>query len=323
VLQLNNSYEIYFINHKKKENIFMRAKYYLIVTILFFTISLQGKVYKVYFLGGQSNMDGYGFIKELPDKLNKPVSGVMIFHGNTSPDNTAVDGRGIWSELKPGHGAGFLSDGIVSKYSDRFGVELTFTNKLRELDPETNIAIIKYSRGGTSIDFDARGNFGCWEPDFNDSTDVNQYDHFLACLRYAFSEKDIDGDGEEDILIPAGIIWMQGESDSYFSAEIANRYEKNLKRLMDLIRAALRVDDLPVVIGRISDSGQDEEDGKIWDFSEIVREAQAAFVEKDECAVLITSTDNYNYSDPWHYDTEGFIDLGNKFAEAVYKLERK
>jgi hypothetical protein len=67
----------------------------------------------------------------------------------------------------------------------------------------------------------------------------------------------IANDGEADTLIPAGIVWMQGESDAALNAEIAERYEANLKRLMDLIRAALRSDDLPVVIGRISDSGRD------------------------------------------------------------------
>lgn len=47
---------------------------------------------------------------------------------------------------------------------------------------------------------------------------------------------------------------------------------------MDLFRAAFRVDDLPAVIGRISDSGQVEggaEGEKVWTHGEIVRKAQA------------------------------------------------
>ena len=90
---------------------------------------------------------------------------------------------------------------------------------------------------------------------------------------------------------------------------------------MDLIRAAFRVDDLPVAIGRISDSGQDDTDGMIWDFGEAVRAAQAAFVENDARAALVTSTDNYGYSDPYHYDTAGYLDLGKRFAEALHSLE--
>lgn len=149
---------------------------------------------------------------------------------------------------------------------------------------------------------------------------VNQYDHFLATLRNAFTVSDIDNDGEMDRLLPAGIVWMQGESDAG-SEDVARAYEANLKRLMDLIRAALREDDLRVVIGRISESGNDQYEqqpnGRVWEFGDIVRQAQAEFVVKDGNAALVTSTDAYGYSDPWHYDSAGYLDLGRKFAEAM------
>jgi hypothetical protein len=222
---------------------------------------------------------------------------------------------------------GFSSDGKENQYSERFGVELTFARRLKELNPEANIALIKYSRGGTSLAAEAAGQFGAWEPDFRGGQGkgkgVNQYDHFLATVRHAFADQDIDEDGEQDTLVPAGILWMQGESDAAYTPEIAQRYEANLKRLMDLVRAALRTDDLPVAIGRISDSGRDENDGKVWDHGQTVRAAQAAFVEKDGFAALVTSTDEYKYSDPWHYDTAGYLDLGKKFAEAAVELGKR
>ncbi len=288
--------------------------------------SAEAKKYKLYYLGGQSNMDGYGFNAELPKGLGDKLAGVMIYHGNTAADGQPVDGRGRWAKLQPGHGVGFSSDGHANKYSDRFGVELSFAAKLRELEPDAPIAIIKYSRGGTSIDAAAAGGFGCWEPDFaggsDDGQGINQYDHFLATIRGATAQADIDGDGEADELVPAGILWMQGESDAAHTPEIAQRYEANLKRLADLIRATLRTDDLPIVIGRISDSGKDP-DGKVWDHGPTVQAAQAAFVEKDGHAALVTSTDKYGYSDPWHYDSAGYLDLGERFAEAVRGLQGK
>lgn len=280
--------------------------------------------YRLYYLGGQSNMDGYGRNAELPAELKGPVKGVMIFHGNTSPDKSPVDGRGIWTELQPGHGVGFKSDGKRNDYSDRFGVELTFARRLQELHPNENIAIIKYSRGGTSLDQRAAGGFGCWDPDFRDGEGagqgVNQYDHFLATMRNAMATQDIDGDGVKDTLVSAGILWMQGESDATRTREVAGLYEANLKRIIDLIRAAMLTDDAPVAIGRISDSGRDEQDGKVWDYGAEVRAAQAEFVQKDAAAALVTSTDNYGYSDPWHYDSAGYIDLGAKFADALHTL---
>jgi len=291
-------------------------------TCLGFT-SAHAKTFHVYYLGGQSNMDGYGYVKELPSDYQKTLPGVMIFHGNPAPDETPVDGKGLWTQLRPGHGVGFKSDGQTNAYSGRFGVELSLARYLRQLHPDHNIAFIKYSRGGTSIDIEAASQFGCWDPDFQGGNEpkkaINQYDHFLATIRNAMATRDVDGDGETDTLIPVGIIWMQGESDAAHGIHIATRYEAHLKRLMDLIRAALLTDDLPVVIGRISDSGQDA-DGKVWDHGEVVRVAQAAFVEKDPAAALVTSTDEYGYSDKWHYDTAGYLDLGRQFAEALAAL---
>lgn len=290
-----------------------------------FSLEVHATTYDLYYLGGQSNMDGYGHVEDLPAALRGPVSGVMVFHGNTSPDGAPVDGRGVWAELRPGHGVGYTSDGATASYSDRFGVELTFARRLLERDPGAKIAIIKYSRGGTSIDRAAARDFGCWDPDFPDTgRGINQYDHFLATLRNALGVGDIDGDGSSDTLVPRGIVWMQGESDADVSREIAQRYQANLKRLMDLIRASLRDPDLPIVVGRISDSGRDDEekDGKVWNYGDIVRDAQASFVADDGCAALVTSTDGYGYSDPWHYDSAGYIDLGAKFAEAILGLAK-
>ncbi len=273
----------------------------------------------VYYLGGQSNMDGYGYVKQLPAAQAGAQNDVMIFHGNTSPDRASIDGKGIWSKLQPGHGVGFKSDGKTNQYSSRFGVELTFAQTMQERFPDRRIAIVKYSRGGTSIDVSAAGGFGCWEPDFEGAAGVNQYDHFLATVRHAYADTDIDDDGQPDRLIPAGIIWMQGESDANYTPEIAKRYQANLKRLMDLIRAAFRADDIPVVIGRISYS---KKDPPSWKHGEIVRAAQADYVKADAVAALVTTTDQYGYSDPWHYDSPGYIDLGRRFANATADLEQ-
>ncbi len=276
---------------------------------------------RLFYLGGQSNMDGYGYNSDLPERLDIQFENVWIFHGNSAGDAKGNGGLGTWEKLKSGHGVGFSSDGNINNLSDRFGVELSFAKKLQELYPNEKIAIIKYSRGGTSIDSLAAGNSGSWEPDYKGLTGINQYDHFLATIRNAMAVKDIDGDGAEDRLIPSGIIWMQGESDAH-NEEIANRYYSNLKRLMDLIRASLRTDDLPVVIGKISDSW-DNEIGKVWEYGELVQYAQEKYAKIDGNAAIIRNTRYYKYSDKWHYDSKGYIDLGNEFADAIYQLNKE
>jgi hypothetical protein len=139
----------------------------------------------------------------------------------------------------------------------------------------------------------------------------------------AMNTPDIDGDGKADILVPAGIAWMQGEADASFTEEIAGRYYANLKRLMDLIRASLHSDDLPVVIGKISDSWNDSTDGKVWDHGELVQYAQEKYARRDGHAAIVRTTRYYKYSDPWHYDSEGYLDLGIRFAESLYELSLK
>lgn len=93
-------------------------------------------------------------------------------------------------------------------------------------------------------------------------TGINQYDYFLNTVNNAFKIKDIDGDGKIDHLIPSGIIWMQGESDGLLQ-EAAIHYYEHLTDLIDLIRKAFHTEDMPIVIGKISDSGNSK-NGKVW-----------------------------------------------------------
>jgi hypothetical protein len=297
----------------------MKSLFLIFAVLLAFSVS--AKKYKVFYLGGQSNMDGFGYNNELPEELNQAVEGVYIFHGNSTEDGGEVGGQGIWEVLKPGHGTGHSSTSSENMLSDRFGIEITFAREMKKMFPDEHIALIKYSRGGTSIHIDGARKFGCWDPDFSIGNGVNQYDHFLATLNNAFAVEDIDGDGEADELIVAGILWMQGESDAH-QLYIANLYYENLKRTMDIFRAALRNNDLPVVIGRISDSGNDD-DGLVWNYGNIVRWQQARFVNRDKNAGLVTSTDDYGYSDKWHYDSKGYIDFGKQFAKEMTLLLKK
>lgn len=270
-------------------------------------------------MAGQSNMDGYGDADELPVELKLPRQGTWIFTGCPAPDGDKTGGLGKWEAVQAGHGVGFWSDGKVNRHSNRFGMELSFAAEWNRQFPKRKLALVKYSRGGTSIDSLAAGQFGCWEPDVRGNGGINQYDHFLATLRLALSEEDIDGDGQKDILIPAGILWMQGESDAAHTEAIALRYESHLKRLMDLFRAAMRQDDVPVVIGRIAESRRNDA-GKVWAYGELVQYAQEKYVRKDGRAGIVRDTETYAFSDPWHYDSAGYLALGVAFARELFAL---
>jgi hypothetical protein len=264
-------------------------------------------------------MDGYGYVDELPDELRGEEDRVMIFTGLSALDDDPAGGIGVWEPLGPGHGTGFKTDGEANQISDRFGPELAFGRTIAKLKPQARIAIVKYSMGGTGL---AAGvGYGSWDPDYAEGEGLNQYDHALTTIRNALSVSDVDRDGTPDRLVPAGIIWMQGEADAYDSQESADAYEANLKRMMNLLRAAMRIDDLPVVVGKITDSGM-AEDGSVMDYIDAVQRAQEAFASGDECATLVTITEGLGYlGDGWHYDTEGYLRFGTAFARAAIELE--
>ena len=73
------------------------------------------------------------------------------------------------------------------------------------------------------------------------------------------------------------------------------------------------------LIGKISNSG-DDSDGHVWDFGKVVQEAQEQYVQKHKNTAIVTSTLTYKYSDKYHYDSAGYMDLGVQFANKIILL---
>lgn len=294
-------------------------KLILLITLAAFSTVANSAEFLTFFFAGQSNMDGYGYTRDLPAELNQQQN-VWLFHGNGAFDNQPGAGIGKWEKVQPGHGAGFTFNGKENVLSDRFGPELSFSHAISRAYPNKKIAIIKYAVGGTGLALNT--GYSNWFPAFFEGEGKNQYDFALQTIQNAFAARDVDGDGEGDVLIPAGIIWMQGEADAHTSPESANAYLDNLTNLMALFRAAFRADNIPVVVGKITDSELGEED--IMPFISRVHLAQQLFVEQDSCATYMTNTSSYSYlaEDPWHYTSEGFIDMGRDFFKAFDKLSK-
>ena len=293
----------------------------LLLLLLLVTCPALAKTYKVYFLGGQSNMEGFGVNQELPAALRAPLLQVPLFQGNPVGDFKSGGGLGVWQPLQPGYGRQFSSDGLRNRYSDFFGPELSFGHRIAALNGDQHVALIKYALGGSALGYGVGNN---WFPDYRGGNGINQYDQVMNTLSNAFRSTDIDGDGEADQLMPAGIIWMQGESDAYHSESTANRYLVNLSRLMELLRAAFRAPDLPVVLGKITDSGMDPDDGLRMNWGAIVQQAQADFVKNDRCAALVTVTEQFSHlADGWHYRSVDYIALSEAFAQRIAQLEKR
>ena len=290
-----------------------------ILAFLFFFLTCSNSkeidTWKVYYLGGQSNMDGYGYNSKLPDSLNIEIENAMIFDGLRDNTGSSNGGVGKWEKIKPGHGYGFSTDGYLNSLSNRFGPELSFASTLSQYGDK--IAIIKYSFGGTAL-YPGAG-YGNWSPD---EKNRNHYDNALATIKNAFQVIDINEDGSLDKLIPSGIVWMQGEADASHSQQAADAYLNNLTKLMSQFRTVFKNQNLPVIIGKINDSYMTPNGDPTQPFIDLVQLAQIEFTDNDKCASYVTEIDSYEFSsDAWHYDTEGFIKMGTAFAKAIKLIE--
>lgn len=277
-----------------------------------------GKTYHVYVLAGQSNMEGYAPVTELPENLTEVRPDVPIFMGNMPYDHDPSGGLGLWAPLSPGFGKEFRSNGKENRLSGFFGPELTFAREMKRLNPELNIALIKYTRSGSSIAVGA-SHGGNWHPDYRGKNGLNQYDFAVQTIENALAHEDIDGDGLRDRLIPAGLLWMQGEGDALAPGP-AEAYYLNLDNLIHHLRHSLQAPTLPLVIGRITDSKMNA-GGPMMPHIDRVHEAQSAFVSRDTCAAYLTETEDYAHAaDGWHYTADGYLRLGRAFAKHMTAL---
>lgn len=254
-----------------------------------------------------------GFVSDLPDKLNRPFPDVPVYNPNRKKDGEPVEERGNWETLQPGHGYGHrVERGGQPVYSDRFGPEITFAPTMKARNPNQNIALFKYARGGSSIHPDTPDDWGCWDPDF---VGINQWTHFSHHYKRVLRT----WSDPNSKLEPAGLIWMQGESDAAYSRKIARDYAENLAKVISSMRALTGNPDLPVVIAQISGTGV-EGDEPALPHAAIVQQAQQSFVENDPNAKLVTPPQNHGWLDAWHYDSPTYLEMGRRLAEAMSNL---
>ena len=117
----------------------------------------------------------------------------------------------------------------------------------------------------------------------------------------------------------AGFIWMQGENDATLE-EAANSYADNLKILITKYRTTFNQKEMPAIFGQINSRYG------IKDGAKTVRQQMELAEKNIENSYLIkTSTDETwldfpKHSDNVHYNAEGQLRLGTKFANELIKM---
>ena len=264
-------------------------------------------------------MEGFGYYRHIPWQLKNRFDHIYIFHGSIPTNFGELGGSSIWHKLQPGHGGGFRSDGKKNFYSDRFGLELTFAEKLQQIQPNTLFGLVKYSKAGTALSKEA-GPLGYWDPDPNNRDWNNHFNHLKRTIQEAFKPNDFDRDGSVNEFVPAGIIWVQGESDAAHSREAALAYKEKIVKLINGIRQVLKDNDLPVVLTTTIDSPINHR----LPYLEAVNEGKRAFTQRDSNSTLLDLKNKIKFlEDGLHYTSEGYLVLGEELALAAHSLETR
>ncbi|MBI5548897.1 MAG: hypothetical protein HY901_33870 [Deltaproteobacteria bacterium] len=234
----------------------------------------------VYVMAGQSNMVGLGKSADLTVAQAAPVANAVIYYDSCVHPNTHTK---RWLPLGPGFGA----------LDDRFGPELGFGRRWRELYPDRALAIIKVAEGGTAL---------------HDRWKARTGDLYQLLLSEAQAQlADLSARGRPQL---AGFLWMQGESDAV-EAAAADLYGQNLTELVSDLRSELGVPFLPTVAGLIAQS-------PLWPYSGTVRNGIALVsVQLGQMEVVETSDLTTWLDDAAHYDSASTLALGRRFADAA------
>ena len=265
----------------------------------------------VFLMGGQSNMaglggfpndtpqPGYGADKPLPapyDAIQTDVnfwnySGTLLPNpwNSNGINNPSVGTK--WVALQNGFGWEPVE----------FGPEVSFGYKLHSLLPNDEIYLVKLGVNGSDL-------ANSWNPN---GTGGN-YNLFKSRVNAALAN--LTAAGKSPTV--AGMVWMQGEGDAQ-SPAMYSAYETNLTNLITHVRTDFHAPDMRFAIGRITTyyDSKPTPGGNA-----IVRRAQVNVANHvANCACI--NTDDLEWAYDGHYGTQGQIDLGIRFANAMVTPE--
>jgi len=216
-------------------------------------------------------------VSQLPIGLSNSVPNVLIkVNGDVNYN---------WQSLRPGLGA----------TPTNFGPELNLGHDAATYFNGDEIAIIKFSQGGTTLNED-------WRPPSSGGTTGWLYNNFINDVRASLAY--LDSNYTVQLM---GLCWMQGEYDALDNAK-ANNYQTNLTNFISDVRAAINAPQLPVAIGMIDNSTG-------WTYNAAVRQAEIN-VSKTVNQTSIFDTHGLG-TDGTHYNTEGQLELGHYFFNAL------
>lgn len=249
----------------------------------------------VFFLAGQSNMDGraraYKLTGEDRSRLKKAQQNVILYYNHNDGVPLQVTKANDYIKNK------FKTDSV-------FGPELFFGISLSEKYPDRKIILIKRSKGGMSL-------YGAWNPEWDEKKaelmhEENEPKLYSDFVNYARSVLKNYKSSDYELC---GMLWVQGETDSNkkYGTEPALNYEKNLKKLIQSVRKDFSAPQLPFIMFQVG--------------NEIVTEAMQKTANEDPNVSLIPQNYDKDSKDYFvknppplgHYKYSSMKKIGNLF----------
>ena len=182
----------------------------------------------------------------------------------------------------------------------RFGPELTLAEECASAAPDREIVFVKHAIGTTSL-LD-------WAPEWDeDRARITGNSHKGALYRQLMAIIEELSLADADI---AGVLWMQGERDARIE-EAGREYYENIRVLIEAFREDLGRQDLPFLIGKVNPPPQR------YPARDIVRLAQDRIANDLPNVYVIETDDLSKWDDALHYDSEGMLELGRRFARQL------
>lgn len=204
-----------------------------------------------------------------------------------------------------------------AKYKIIHGIRLGMGCKPREMGIEYGIAeeldgigdsfaLIRFAYGGTDLTYHWRTSFDKFPPESTDDKGYCYYAFVGTVKRGLDAFRDA---GFEPTV--EGMVWMQGESDTNKTIVEAEQYEDNLRTLFTAMRKELGMPELKIIVGGISTNPP------LAPFSDVVRQKQQQYCDKDELAIYVDNTDIPIGDDGWHYNGNEDLKLGKRFGKYI------
>lgn len=202
---------------------------------------------------------------------------------------------------------------ILSGQSNMKGVDpdTSFTPKVKAAFPDDDCVVVHSAYSGQLIRM--------WYKDWKlppgadelggQGKNGRHYEQLMDAIKDAMKGK------AEPVTI--SFCWMQGEADSNHKG-YGSVYAAALQGLIDQLQKDLGRKDVDVVIGRISDYGNNDPDARPdWN---VVRKAQVEFAEKYPRGTWFDTDDLNGPDNGLHYGKNGWKALGERFAEKAIAM---